>query len=436
MRRVGSFLFGFLRLLCLSLLGVFLVIARYVVRTPQPLKSMLIGEAHVFQWTYGRIFYTVSGPADAPPLLMLHTPEVGGSSYELREMVEPLAHYYRVYALDLLGFGLSDRPNLYYSGETYTALVQDFLTEVIKKPALLLASGLSCNYSIAIAGTRPELCERLILLSPNTLLRERGAVRRQQRMRRLLHNPLIGLFVYALLTIRAVLRYVVAWQQGVTAATVTRNELDHHYAAAHQLGAQYAANAFLTGRLALDVSHQVETVRTPMVLLWGASAANADWSIAELYAANDEAQGVLIQHSNVWPHREQPLQVVEQIMAWYTPVVPLAITANDATTIPVFVPQIILREEQSSEALTAVTQTVGVAAVEKQASADVDAREDTGEREGGVEGVGEQVEAYCVKCKQKRYMLNPTSTVTKNGRNAKVGTCPICGTKLFRFIAS
>ncbi len=44
------------------------------------------------------------------------------------------------------------------------------------------------------------------------------------------------------------------------------------------------------------------------------------------------------------------------------------------------------------------------------------------------------VEAYCVKCRQKRTMFQPQQSRTKNGRNAMTGTCPVCGTRLFRFI--
>jgi hypothetical protein len=40
--------------------------------------------------------------------------------------------------------------------------------------------------------------------------------------------------------------------------------------------------------------------------------------------------------------------------------------------------------------------------------------------------------AYCVKCKTKREMRNPQNIVMKNGRKAMTGTCPVCGTKLFR----
>ena len=42
------------------------------------------------------------------------------------------------------------------------------------------------------------------------------------------------------------------------------------------------------------------------------------------------------------------------------------------------------------------------------------------------------MEAYCVKCKTKREMLNPTPTFTASGVPATKGTCPVCGTTLFR----
>jgi RNase P subunit RPR2 len=41
-------------------------------------------------------------------------------------------------------------------------------------------------------------------------------------------------------------------------------------------------------------------------------------------------------------------------------------------------------------------------------------------------------EAYCVKCREKREMENEEEVTMKNGRPAVQGTCPVCGTKLFR----
>ena len=47
----------------------------------------------------------------------------------------------------------------------------------------------------------------------------------------------------------------------------------------------------------------------------------------------------------------------------------------------------------------------------------------------------EATEAYCVKCRQKRAIQGARKVTTPKGRHAVEGTCPFCGTKLFRFIA-
>ncbi len=46
------------------------------------------------------------------------------------------------------------------------------------------------------------------------------------------------------------------------------------------------------------------------------------------------------------------------------------------------------------------------------------------------------MEAYCDKCKSKREIRNPQSITMKNGRPATQGTCPVCGTKVFRIGAA
>lgn len=41
-------------------------------------------------------------------------------------------------------------------------------------------------------------------------------------------------------------------------------------------------------------------------------------------------------------------------------------------------------------------------------------------------------EAYCVKCKGKKEVQDPEQVTMKNGRKALKGTCPDCGTKMFK----
>lgn len=42
---------------------------------------------------------------------------------------------------------------------------------------------------------------------------------------------------------------------------------------------------------------------------------------------------------------------------------------------------------------------------------------------------------YCVKCKKKREMKGAVKVTMKGGRKAFKGTCPKCGTKMFRITA-
>jgi len=41
-------------------------------------------------------------------------------------------------------------------------------------------------------------------------------------------------------------------------------------------------------------------------------------------------------------------------------------------------------------------------------------------------------QAYCMKCRQKREIKDSKQITMKNNRPAVQGTCPVCGTKVFR----
>ena len=43
-----------------------------------------------------------------------------------------------------------------------------------------------------------------------------------------------------------------------------------------------------------------------------------------------------------------------------------------------------------------------------------------------------QMQAYCVKCRKKVDIKNEQNVRLKNGKPAKKGVCPNCGTKVFR----
>ncbi len=42
------------------------------------------------------------------------------------------------------------------------------------------------------------------------------------------------------------------------------------------------------------------------------------------------------------------------------------------------------------------------------------------------------MQGFCVKCRAKREMRSTKAITMKNGKPATQGTCPVCGTKMFR----
>ncbi len=45
------------------------------------------------------------------------------------------------------------------------------------------------------------------------------------------------------------------------------------------------------------------------------------------------------------------------------------------------------------------------------------------------------MDAYCVKCKTTRTMKDISYTQAANGRTMAKGTCPVCGTKMNKFLS-
>ena len=46
------------------------------------------------------------------------------------------------------------------------------------------------------------------------------------------------------------------------------------------------------------------------------------------------------------------------------------------------------------------------------------------------------IEAYCMKCKEKKIMKDPVESTTKNGKPITKGTCPDCGSTICRIGAA
>jgi pimeloyl-ACP methyl ester carboxylesterase len=418
--------------------------------TPQPLKSVLPGEAHLYRWQRRSIFYKVLGPADAPPLVLLHRPAIGASGHEMLPVMAPLAKTYRVYALDWLGFGLSDRPGADYSAQVYGALCRDFLREVVQHPATLVGSGLSCNYAVAAAASEPDLCASLVLIAPFALLGKQ----RLFPLRSYAEKSPVKALLYPLLSTRVA--FWLARRFGPT----NREDFPQFYANTRQLGAEHAAMALLAGKLTENMEARFATLQQPVLLIWGTHALDQRQAVVYLHriaALANPARQIrtieLIQDAALAAHREQSESTVAAIRRWQketsqrelsTPAQATLLTlqAVDQPNASISTSPVPPAQASKPENITAAPAlTDETSAIEEPAdpvtyvTAPAPIGLDVGETEQATKAEKNEepeIIAYCVKCKQKRKMLHARAVIMKNGRLAMRGVCVVCGTQLNR----
>jgi pimeloyl-ACP methyl ester carboxylesterase len=234
------------------------------------LDTMLTGEERRYPWKYGDMFYEVKGARDAKPLLLIHGFGPGASSYEWRKNVDALAQQFRVYTLDLLGYGLSDRPAIDYTAETFTDLISDFIKEVIGKPTVVVAHGLTSAYVIADAYRRPQLFERLVLVAPPPMmLQETYPGPLDNAWKTVLRLPVVGQFIYNLLSSRRSIRGYYDQQGYHNIGLITDDLVEYIYTSSHQSNARYPVASFLSNNLASDVHEPFARLQVPVIAVWG-----------------------------------------------------------------------------------------------------------------------------------------------------------------------
>ncbi|MDQ2730663.1 MAG: alpha/beta fold hydrolase [Armatimonadota bacterium] len=256
-----------------------------------PLQPVLGGTHSTYKWRLGRIHYTVAG--DGPPLLLVHGIGAGASSYEWRRNFEALSAHYQVYALDLLGFGLSARPAMQHSGRYYVQLLDDFIRYVIKRDANVMASSHSTAYAIRLAYTRPERIRSLILVCPVGMGQRPEGPTPLERMGTALDLPLVGDSAYHILTSRANIARTLREEIYYDPGQVTEAMIDQYYTSAHGPGARQAIAAFLKGDLYLDISAEFQALKQPVLMVWGAESTYTPVTRARAF---QEANGNAILH--------------------------------------------------------------------------------------------------------------------------------------------
>lgn len=276
----------------------------------EPEENALGGEAGWFDWREGRIFYKEAGAHNSgTPIVFIHGIGAGSSSFMWRKNFDALSENFHVYALDLLGFGQSEKPaTAPYSADLYTELIADFIREVTKAPADIVANSLAGAFSIRVADERPELVRSLILIAPTgaDTLRARPGMT-GAAFYGLLQSPVLGTSFYNVMSSERSIRDYARRQLFYDASRVTNRLVTQLYAASHQEGAQHAISAFLSGFLNTDIREAFARLKQPVTLVWG----KQDQTIpieqaAVLLSLNPNSDVEIFDRCRMTPHEEHP----------------------------------------------------------------------------------------------------------------------------------
>jgi pimeloyl-ACP methyl ester carboxylesterase len=297
--------------------GAALVTARHLLTTPQPLASGLPGEGRIDRRHGGDVYYTVAGPTDGRPVVLLHGFYPGASSYEFRAVFARLAETYRVYAPDWLGFGMSERPALTHTGEFYATMLAGFLRDVVGAPAAVVAHGRAGNIAVRAAADAPALFERLALVAPAADAGMRLDPTAGQTVTRLMQKLALGLTPYAIVSLRSALRLAAGRRSAVGPWGVDEQTLDHLYASAHQFGGEHATLSLLTGELDLPIRQIFPLLQTPTLLVTGAHDERRPLEEMErLVALNPRADLEVVSNAGETVYLDQPTLFVHALHRW------------------------------------------------------------------------------------------------------------------------
>lgn len=257
-----------------------------------------------YDWKYGKINYTVKG--QGKPLLLIHSIENGSSNKEWNRNVDVLSKYFEVYTIDLLGFGKSDKPNMVYTAYLYSQLILDFITNVIKSPANVVANSLSASFAVMSYNLSPEFFRRLLLISPcgigniNTNFTKEDSIKRN-----LISSPLVGTSLFNFITSKKNLKKTLSEKIFFDNAIITDDILKGYYYSVHSSNAKYAMASFWNNYMNVNIENALSKVTIPLYIVWGKNSVINPLSNLELIKnINPSIEYAIFDQTKLLPNME------------------------------------------------------------------------------------------------------------------------------------
>ncbi|MEM7081573.1 MAG: alpha/beta hydrolase [Pseudomonadota bacterium] len=238
----------------------------------------------------GRLAYYRAG--SGPPVLLIHSINAAGSTAEMAPLFEHLRRHRTVFALDLPGFGHSDRSEREYTVTLFVTAIQDIIDVIYEEcdtPIDAVALSLSAEFLARAALHERHKLRSLTLITPtgfnvgaNRLRAPPGTTRYMPILDKVLRFPLWRKRLFAALVSPRSIRYFLRRTYG--SGVIDEKLALYCDATTHQPGADRAPFAFLSGVLfSKDIRTIYEALVLPVFLAHGtrgdfADFRGADWT--------------------------------------------------------------------------------------------------------------------------------------------------------------
>lgn len=292
-----------------------------------PLPDAIAADkARFYSATAGHLSYYYDKSGHGRPLLLIHSVNAAASAYELH----PLFHHFRgqrpVYALDLPGFGLSDRQPRHYTPQLFEDAIVDLIATQIGSPVDAIALSLGSEFLARAALANPRWFHSLTLISPSGF-NQPGQGRATQRANannnspvayRLLAQPLWGRALFDLIATRRSIQYFLKQS---CVGPIPAGMVEYAYATAHQPDAHHAPLHFVSGLLFTRNVRSIvyENVRVPTLVLYDEDFFTRFDTLDDLVTRKPNWQAVRLTPTRGLPHFERLPETAEILQNfWHT----------------------------------------------------------------------------------------------------------------------
>lgn len=233
-----------------------------------------LGTQRNWVWRGWQVRYTfLRSPLENPPILFLHG--FASSLAQWQENLLPLSQVHPVYALDLVGFGASEKADTAYKVGLWVDQVYDFWRLFIGRPIALVGHSLGALVALSAAVAYPEMVQSLVLMTLPAARQEliKGSFQAVLgEIESLFTSPIIIRPLFRLIRrpglVRSLLKAVYVNPDRITAELI-----ESFLAPGRDRGASRAFYRLAKARTQMDYSLKTSDllpqVQVPILMLWG-----------------------------------------------------------------------------------------------------------------------------------------------------------------------